>query len=77
MSGFSWKSARFFEYENTGPGATIGANRPQPTSTQAANYTAQKYLAGTDGWNPTAGVSTSVPNVSASTTATFPGWPIC
>ena len=61
MSGFSWRSARFFEYANTGPGATINANRPQLTSAQAADYTAQKYLAGTDGWNPTGGVSTSVP----------------
>lgn len=55
MSGFSWKSARFFEYQNTGPGASINANRPQLTATQAADYTAQKYLAGTDGWNPTGG----------------------
>ncbi|WP_406333830.1 pectinesterase family protein [Streptomyces sp. NBC_00203] len=52
MSGYSWKNARFFEYQNTGAGATVNSNRPQLTDSQAANYTAQKYLAGTDGWNP-------------------------
>ncbi|WP_410674368.1 pectinesterase family protein [Amycolatopsis sp. cmx-4-68] len=52
MSGFSWKDARFFEYHNTGPGAGTGADRPQLTAAQAATYTAQRYLAGGDGWNP-------------------------
>ncbi|MFC7261745.1 pectinesterase family protein [Streptomyces lutosisoli] len=52
MSGYSWKNARFFEYKNTGAGATVNSNRPQLTDSQASNYTAQKYLAGTDGWNP-------------------------
>ncbi|MCX5208287.1 pectinesterase family protein [Kitasatospora sp. NBC_00240] len=52
MGGFSWKSARFAEYANTGPGAGTGANRPQLTDAQAAKYTARAYLAGSDGWNP-------------------------
>ena len=52
MSGFSWKSARFAEYANSGPGAAVNANRPQLTADQAAVYTARRYLAGTDGWNP-------------------------
>lgn len=52
MSGFSWKDARFTEYRNTGPGAGTGADRPQLPAAQAGNYTAQKYLAGSDGWNP-------------------------
>nr|BFE60554.1 hypothetical protein GCM10020063_050800 [Dactylosporangium thailandense] len=52
MSGNSWKSARFFEYRNTGAGAGTNSNRPQLSDAQAANYTPQKYLAGTDGWNP-------------------------
>lgn len=52
MSGNSWKNARFFEYRNTGAGATVNANRPQLSDAQAANYTPQKYLAGSDGWNP-------------------------
>ena len=52
MSGFSWKNARFFEYLNTGAGAGVNSNRPQLTAAQAPTYTPQKYLAGSDGWNP-------------------------
>jgi pectinesterase len=52
MSSNSWKNARFFEYKNTGSGATTNSNRPQMSDSTAANYTPQKYLAGTDGWNP-------------------------
>ncbi|WP_439380004.1 pectinesterase family protein [Amycolatopsis lexingtonensis] len=52
MSGFSWKDARFFEYRNTGAGAGTGTDRPQLTVAQAADFTAQRYLAGGDGWNP-------------------------
>ena len=73
MSGFSWKSARFSEYANTGPGATVNGNRPQLTSAQAGDYTAQKYLAGTDGWNPTGGVITAVPGTSPTSTPTTTG----
>ncbi|WP_200307222.1 pectinesterase family protein [Streptomyces adelaidensis] len=43
---------RFREYHNFGPGAGFGENSPQLTDAEAAEYTAQKYLAGTDGWNP-------------------------
>lgn len=53
MGGFSWKSARFAEYANTGPGAGSGANRPQLGPDQATAHTARAYLTGTDGWNPT------------------------
>ena len=52
MSGFSWKDARLSEYRNTGAGATVNSNRPQLSDAAAATYTAQKYLAGSDGWNP-------------------------
>jgi pectinesterase len=52
MSGNSWKNARFFEYKNTGSGATTNSNRPQMSDSTAANYTPQRYLAGSDGWNP-------------------------
>jgi pectin methylesterase-like acyl-CoA thioesterase len=52
MSGFHWQDARLFEYHNTGPGAGVNANRPQLSDATAANYTAQRYLAGSDGWNP-------------------------
>jgi pectin methylesterase-like acyl-CoA thioesterase len=52
MSGFSWRDARFTEYRNTGAGATVTADRPQLADGQAPTYTAQRYLAGGDGWNP-------------------------
>ncbi|GAA2859715.1 hypothetical protein Acy02nite_23860 [Actinoplanes cyaneus] len=52
MSGNVWENARFLEYKNTGSGATANSNRPQLSDAQAANYTPQKYLAGTDNWNP-------------------------
>nr|BFE66691.1 hypothetical protein GCM10020063_112170 [Dactylosporangium thailandense] len=52
MGDATWKNARFFEYRNTGAGATVTSNRPQMSDSQAANYTPQKYLAGSDGWNP-------------------------
>lgn len=53
MSGFSWKTCRFGEYNNSGTGATRGTgDRPQLTSSEAADHTPQKYLAGPDGWNP-------------------------
>jgi pectinesterase len=52
MSGYSWKDARFSEYQNTGTGAGVNANRPQLAASQAGSYTPQKYLAGSDGWNP-------------------------
>jgi pectinesterase len=55
MSGFSWKDARLFEYRNSGPGATVNSNRPQLSDATAAQYTPQKYLAGSDGWNPVTG----------------------
>ncbi|MBP2328459.1 pectinesterase [Kibdelosporangium banguiense] len=52
MSGNPWQKARFSEYHNTGAGAGTNPNRPQLPDAQAADYTPQKYLAGTDGWNP-------------------------
>ncbi|MEV6694973.1 pectinesterase family protein [Micromonospora sp. NPDC051196] len=52
MGDATWQNARFFEYRNTGPGAAVNSTRPQMSDAQAANYTPQKYLAGTDGWNP-------------------------
>ncbi|MGC4888144.1 pectinesterase family protein [Micromonospora sp. DT227] len=52
MGDATWQNARFSEYRNTGAGATVNGNRPQLSDAQAANYTPQRYLAGTDGWNP-------------------------
>jgi len=52
MSANSWKNARFLEYKNTGSGATANSNRPQLSDSAAATYTPQRYLAGSDAWNP-------------------------
>ncbi|MFI7700156.1 pectinesterase family protein [Nonomuraea sp. NPDC049480] len=52
MSGLNWRDARLSEYRNHGPGATVNADRPQLTAEQAAAFTPEKYLAGSDGWNP-------------------------
>ena len=53
MGGFSWKTCRFNEYNNSGSGKTGGtSDRPQMSASTAANYTSTKYLAGSDGWNP-------------------------
>jgi len=49
MSGFSWKDARFFEYRNTGPGAGAGDSRPQLRPSDAASFTARRYLGD---WDP-------------------------
>lgn len=49
MGSATWQSARFDQYGDSGSAAADG---PQLTSSQAASYTAQKYLAGSDGWDP-------------------------
>ncbi|MBT2534303.1 pectin esterase [Arthrobacter sp. ISL-48] len=52
MSGFSWKDARFFEFNNRGPGAQVTADRPQLPAGQESGFTLAAYLAGADGWSP-------------------------
>ncbi|SEE00193.1 pectinesterase family protein [Streptomyces sp. TLI_105] len=53
MGGFSWKSDRFAEYRNSGPGAgPAGAARPHLTDAQAAAQDTAHWLGG---WTPTAG----------------------
>jgi hypothetical protein len=37
-----WTDGRFFEYQNTGPGAGVNANRPQLSDGQATEYTPQE-----------------------------------
>ncbi|WP_369390739.1 pectinesterase family protein [Streptomyces sp. CG1] len=69
MSGFSWKSARFASYADTGPGAAANANTPQLTAAQAAGHTVQKYLAGNDGWDPTRGGAGTGASANASASA--------
>ena len=57
ISGAAWTPGRYYEYDNTGYGATVNADRPQLTAAQAPSYTAQTYLAGSDGWDPVAPAS--------------------
>ena len=53
ISGATWTQGRSWEYDNTGYGANpANPARPQLTAAEAASYTAQTYLAGSDGWNP-------------------------
>ncbi|WP_030246950.1 pectinesterase family protein [Streptomyces sp. NRRL S-455] len=52
MSGFSWRDARFTEYRNHGPGATVTADRPQLSDEAARSHTVTAYLKGTDDWAP-------------------------
>jgi pectate lyase len=52
FSGFSWKDARYFEFRNTGPGATVNEDRPQLDPASAGSFTREKYLAGSDNWQP-------------------------
>lgn len=73
MSASTWQNARYDEYENTGAGATVNADRPQLTAAQAANYTPARYLAGTDGWNPITAASTASSSSSSSTTPVASG----
>ncbi|WP_213003955.1 pectinesterase family protein [Clavibacter zhangzhiyongii] len=62
---FAWQDARFSEFQNVGPGATVNANRPQMAAKDAANATPERYLAGKDGWNPVVAASAAVPAVPA------------
>ena len=53
ISGATWTAGRYGEYDNTGYGASpANPDRPQLTDAQATGYTAQTYLAGSDGWDP-------------------------
>ncbi|MGI8384228.1 pectinesterase family protein [Robertmurraya sp. P23] len=49
MSGFSYKEARFYEYNNYGPGAVINEDRRQLNDEEAEQYTIVNVL---KGWNP-------------------------
>ena len=46
---FPWQDARFYEYQNTGPGSAAAASVPQLTAAQAARYTVAAYLGD---WRP-------------------------
>jgi len=65
MSGFSWREARFHEFNNNGPGSRITTERPQLDPGLAQEFTVEAYLQGTDGWAPqlAGGRSDSTPRV--------------
>jgi pectin methylesterase-like acyl-CoA thioesterase len=67
MSDAEWENARYFEYRNTGAGATVNSNRPQLTDAQALDYTPRRYLAGSDGWNPVGSPWSATPDGFAAT----------
>ncbi len=52
MSGFSWREARFHEFNNNGPGSRITPERPQLDPGLAQEFTLEAYLQGIDGWAP-------------------------
>ncbi|WP_458780237.1 pectinesterase family protein [Arthrobacter sp. D3-16] len=52
MSGFSWREARFHEFNNNGPGSRITPDRPQLEPGRAQEFTLEAYLRGADGWAP-------------------------
>jgi pectate lyase len=47
-----WRTVRYAEYRNLGPGAGVNANRPQLTAEQAVGQTPFHYLVGQDHWEP-------------------------
>jgi pectinesterase len=60
MSGNDPANFEMWEYMNTGDGAN--ASRKQLPSSKAADYTREKFLAGSDGWNPV--VNNNAPQIS-------------
>ena len=49
MGSTTWQSARLDQYDDSGDAAGSG---PQLSASEAASYTAQHYLAGSDDWDP-------------------------
>ncbi|WP_010249351.1 pectinesterase family protein [Acetivibrio cellulolyticus] len=66
MSGNLPENARFFEYKSTGPGAVINSSRRQLTDDEAALYSIDNLLKGTDNWKPDSDIiatPTPTPNI--------------
>lgn len=59
MSGNNPANYEMWEYKNTGAGANT--SRKQLPSSKAAEYTVEKFLSGSDGWNPNANENIPVP----------------
>jgi len=50
-------TAYYAEYNSSGPGATMAEREPHThklTAAEAARYETRRFLAGSDGWDPTA-----------------------
>ncbi|HTJ67390.1 MAG TPA: pectinesterase family protein [Actinospica sp.] len=70
ISGATWTSGRYYEYDNSGYGANASeSTRPQLTSSNQGLYTAYEYLSGSDGWDPV--VSGAATSVTAASIAEF------
>ncbi len=54
MSGVYPATERLWEYNNSGPGAQVNSSRTQLTASQAARYTVDNILSGSDNWDPEA-----------------------
>ena len=52
MAGFSWAAARYYEYHNSGPGASVSLFRPQLSDVEAAHSTPADYLSSAEKWMP-------------------------
>lgn len=64
------KTARYAEHKSLGAGANAGARAAwakQLTAAEAKNITAERVLAGQDGWNPQRDLKKDAPRASAST----------
>ncbi len=59
MSGNNPANFEMWEYQNTGAGANT--SRKQLPSSKAADYTMEKFLSGSDGWNPNVNENIPVP----------------
>lgn len=59
MSGNNPANYEMWEYQNTGAGANV--SRKQLPSSRAAEYTVEKFLSGSDGWNPNVNENIPVP----------------
>ena len=59
MSGNNPANFEMWEYQNTGAGANT--SRKQLPSSKAAEYTMEKFLSGSDGWNPNLNENIPVP----------------
>lgn len=69
------KTARYSEYDSTGPGANPEARAKwshQLTSEQARLYTVANVLRGDDGWDPARPVRVQVPEANQAATSTQP-----